>query len=71
MFYVTELEGHNDLITSSDIQGTMLVTARYMLIVVLMIRNMSCLVVFHAIVLNKHGLSTVCVIKKFHKLNDD
>lgn len=26
-FYVTELEGHNDLITSSDIQGTMLVTA--------------------------------------------
>uniref|UniRef100_A0A8W8MIA8 F-box/WD repeat-containing protein 7 n=1 Tax=Magallana gigas TaxID=29159 RepID=A0A8W8MIA8_MAGGI len=27
VFYVTELEGHNDLITSSDIQGTMLVTA--------------------------------------------
>ncbi|XP_062581129.1 F-box/WD repeat-containing protein 7-like isoform X2 [Saccostrea cucullata] len=27
MFYLTELEGHNDLITDSDIQGTTLVTA--------------------------------------------
>ena len=29
VLYVTELEGHNDLILSSDMQGTTLVTARY------------------------------------------
>ena len=29
MLYVTELEGHNDLILSSDMLGTTLVTARY------------------------------------------